>query len=170
MNSEEITLTVNGSTRSVRVEHRTLLSDLLRHGLRLTGTHVGCEQGVCGSCTVLVDGTPVRSCLMLAVQADGRRLETVEGLARDGELSDLQNALMAEHGLQCGFCTPGLLMGLHYADRTGLSAEQATNEVAVGHICRCTGYGGIRAAIERHWQSTRGPLAPPSEEANGEPS
>jgi aerobic-type carbon monoxide dehydrogenase small subunit (CoxS/CutS family) len=160
MNSEEITLTVNGSTRSARVEPRTLLSDLLRHGLRLTGTRVGCEQGVCGSCTVLVDGVPVRSCLMLAVQADGRQLETVEGLARDGELSDLQKAVMAEHGLQCGFCTPGLLMGLHYADRAGLSAEQATNEVAVGHLCRCTGYGGIRAAIERYWRDNRATPGP----------
>ncbi|MFI9388796.1 (2Fe-2S)-binding protein [Kutzneria sp. NPDC052558] len=147
-----VTLTVNGEQRSARAEARALLSDFLRHELGLTGTHVSCEQGVCGSCTVLVDGEPVRSCLMLAVQADRCRLETVEGLADGGELGPLQEAMLAEGGLQCGFCTPGVLMSLTYADRAGLSGTEAVDEVLTGHLCRCTGYQGIRAAIERHWQ------------------
>ncbi|MEV0281078.1 (2Fe-2S)-binding protein [Streptomyces sp. NPDC050610] len=152
MRSMEITVLVNGRKRTAPTEARTLLSDFLRHTLRLTGTHVGCEQGACGSCTVLVDGEPVRSCLMLAVQADSSRLETVEGLAGNGELTDLQQAMLEEHGLQCGFCTPGLLMALHHAERTGLDAATTTHEVLDGHLCRCTGYGSIRAAIERHWR------------------
>ncbi|MDX3535557.1 (2Fe-2S)-binding protein [Streptomyces sp. MB09-01] len=152
MRFQDITLTVNGTVRSAPAEARTLLSDFLRHSLGLTGTHVGCEQGVCGACTVLVDGEPVRSCLMLAFQADSKNVETVEGLAPDGELNALQRAMMAEHGLQCGFCTPGLLMGLHYAERAGLCAADALESVVDGHVCRCTGYAGIRSAVERHWQ------------------
>ncbi|GAB2783393.1 (2Fe-2S)-binding protein [Streptomyces daliensis] len=152
--TREVTVTVNGAVRSGRTEARTLLSDFLRHGLGLTGTHVGCEEGVCGACTVLLDGTPVRSCLMLAVQADGHRLETVEGLARNGELSPLQEALMVEHGLQCGFCTPGILMSLTAAEREGLGTEATVDEVLAGHRCRCTGYAGIRAAIERRGRET----------------
>ena len=147
-----VTLTVNGSSRMLEVEDRTLLVDLLRDQLGLTGTHVGCEQGVCGACTVLVDDVPVRSCLLLAVQADGRRIETVEALAQDGELSGFQRAMRDEHGLQCGFCTPGILMSVTAAERDGLTAEQTATEVPGGHVCRCTGYQGIRAAIERHWQ------------------
>ncbi|NMI00644.1 (2Fe-2S)-binding protein [Pseudonocardia acidicola] len=147
-----VTTTVNGVTHSADTEPRALLSDFLRHDLGLTGTHVGCEQGVCGACTVLVDDVPVRSCLLLAVQADGRRIETVEGLAQDGELSGFQRAMRDEHGLQCGFCTPGILMSVTAAERDGLTAEQTATEVLGGHVCRCTGYQGIRAAIERHWQ------------------
>ncbi|MHA6797040.1 (2Fe-2S)-binding protein [Pseudonocardia bannensis] len=147
-----VTATVNGVTRSAETEPRALLSDFLRHDLGLTGTHVGCEQGVCGACTVLVDDVPVRSCLLLAVQADGRRIETVEALAQDGELSGFQRAMRDEHGLQCGFCTPGILMSVTAAEREGLTAEQTTTEVLGGHVCRCTGYQGIRAAIEHHWQ------------------
>jgi aerobic-type carbon monoxide dehydrogenase small subunit (CoxS/CutS family) len=147
-----MSVTVNGTVRSGSAEARMSLSDFIRHELGLTGTHVGCEQGVCGSCTVLVDDVPVRSCLMLALQAEGRLVETVEGLSDDDGLCGLQEAVMASHGLQCGFCTPGLLMGLHHADRAGLSAEEACDGVVAGHVCRCTGYAGIRAAVERHWQ------------------
>ncbi|MFB9745176.1 (2Fe-2S)-binding protein [Pseudonocardia sulfidoxydans] len=146
-----MTLTVNGTTHSAIVEVRTLLSDFLRHGLGLTATHVGCEQGVCGACTILLDGAPVRSCLLLAVQMDGRRLETVEGLAEAGELSGFQQAMRAEHGLQCGFCTPGILMSVTAAERDGRGVNDTLTEVLGGHVCRCTGYQGIRAAIERHW-------------------
>ncbi|MFE7132819.1 (2Fe-2S)-binding protein [Streptomyces sp. NPDC057638] len=155
MTGGRVTLTVNGQHHSAEIEYRTPLSDLLRHHLGLTGTHVGCEQGVCGACTVLVDGSPVRSCLMLAVQSDGCRVETVEGLADEVTLGGLQEALMTEHGLQCGFCTPGVLMSLTHAEREGLSAAETTERVLPGHLCRCTGYNGIRAAIERHWARTR---------------
>ena len=156
MQTEDITLTVNGARHTVRTPVRALLSDLLRHELGLTGTHVGCEQGACGSCTVLVDGQPVRSCLMLAVQADGERVETVEGLASGGELCGMQRAMMTEHGLQCGFCTPGILMSLTAAERDGMSVEETVDRVLSGHLCRCTGYAGIRAAIRRRWQETEG--------------
>ncbi|MFF4588378.1 (2Fe-2S)-binding protein [Streptomyces sp. NPDC001388] len=152
MRSTQITLTVNGTVRSAPAEARTLLSDFLRHGLGLTGTHVGCEQGACGACTVLVDDEPVRSCLMLALQADGRRVETVEGIAPEGELDGLQRSMSAAHGLQCGFCTPGLLMALRHAERVGLGAAEAVADVLPGHICRCTGYGGIRSAVREHWE------------------
>jgi aerobic-type carbon monoxide dehydrogenase small subunit (CoxS/CutS family) len=152
----EIDVTVNGVPRRHAVPARTLLCDFLRHDLGLTGTHVGCEQGACGACTVLLDGEPVRSCLMLAVQADGRHVETVEGLAGDAELNDLQEAVMREHGLQCGFCTPGILMTLTAADRAGLSGEEAAGAQLGGHTCRCTGYAGIRAAIRRHWAQKEG--------------
>ncbi|MDJ1134954.1 (2Fe-2S)-binding protein [Streptomyces iconiensis] len=144
-----VTLTVNGTERTARTEVRTLLSDFLRNALGLTGTHVGCEEGICGSCTVLLEGVPVRACLMLAVQAEGARVETVEGLAQNGELTGLQSAMRDEHGLQCGFCTPGILMSLTAAEREGLSEEETTGQVLAGHRCRCTGYAGIRAAVAR---------------------
>lgn len=149
--TRQVTMTVNGTIRSAVVEVRTLLSDFLRHSIGLTGTHIGCEQGVCGACTVLLDGAPVRSCLLLAVQMDGRSLETVEGLAEGGELSGFQRAMRDEHGLQCGFCTPGILMSVTAAERDGRTAEDTLTEVLGGHVCRCTGYQGIRAAIEQHW-------------------
>jgi aerobic-type carbon monoxide dehydrogenase small subunit (CoxS/CutS family) len=152
MAAKDVTVTVNGGTRTQRAEPRTLLSDFLRHDCGLTGTHVGCEQGVCGSCTVLLDGEPVRSCLMLAVQVDGRTVETVEGLADGTGLSGVQRAMMVEHGLQCGFCTPGILMSLTAAERDGLSAAETVSSALHGHLCRCTGYAGIRSAIERHWR------------------
>ncbi|WFE60213.1 (2Fe-2S)-binding protein [Micromonospora sp. WMMD712] len=147
----EVGVTVNGTSLRRTTEARTLLSDFLRHDLGLTGTHVGCEQGACGSCTVLVDGAPVRSCLMFAVQVDGRHVETVEGLADATELTGLQEAMRREHGLQCGFCTPGLLMTLTAADRAGRSDEEVLGAQLGGHTCRCTGYAGIRAAIRRYW-------------------
>jgi aerobic-type carbon monoxide dehydrogenase small subunit (CoxS/CutS family) len=152
MSTHEVTVTVNGEPRTATADARTSLADLLRHGLGLTGTHVGCEQGSCGACTVLVDGEPVRSCLLLAVQAQGRAVETVEGLATDGGPAPLQQAMADEHGLQCGFCTPGLLMGLTHADRTGMSTQDTLETVLPGHLCRCTGYAGIRAAVTRAWE------------------
>jgi len=151
-----IACTINGSPCSVEVEPRELLSDFLRHSRGLTGTHVGCEHGVCGACTVLVDGNAVRSCLTLAVQVDGAAIETVESLADDGELNALQQAMREEHGLQCGFCTPGILMSLVAAEREGMPVGEASTEVLGGHICRCTGYQNIRRAIEAHWSTIAG--------------
>ena len=147
----EVQLTVNGRARSARTEVRTLLSDFLRHDLALTGTHVGCEHGACGACTVLVDGVAVRSCLMLAAQADGREVTTVEGLGggEDG-LSPLQEAMWAEHGLQCGFCTPGILCTVEGAARAGDDPEERMEDLLGGHICRCTGYQNVRAAVRRY--------------------
>ncbi len=144
-----VTLHVNGRAYARDVEDRLLLSDFLRHELGLRGTHVGCEHGVCGACTVLVDGAAVRSCLVLAVQVDGAALRTVEGLAAtDGALSPLQSAFREHHGLQCGFCTPGILMSATEAlDRGELTDRQAINELLSGHLCRCTGYVGIVEAI-----------------------
>ena len=144
-----VTLHVNGRAYARDVEDRLLLSDFLRHELGLRGTHVGCEHGVCGACTVLVDGAAVRSCLVLAVQVDGAELRTVEGLAAtDGALSPLQSAFREHQGLQCGFCTPGILMSATEAlDRGELTDRQAINELLSGHLCRCTGYVGIVEAI-----------------------
>ena len=152
MTDVDVAVTVNGRPYRVPAPARRLLSDYLRHDLRLTGTHVGCEQGVCGACTVLVDGAPVRSCLLLAAQVDGCAVETVEGLGSAEAPAPLQQAMLDCHGLQCGFCTPGLLMSLTHAERAGLSSEEVTEQVLPGHLCRCTGYVAIRAAIEQHWQ------------------
>jgi aerobic-type carbon monoxide dehydrogenase small subunit (CoxS/CutS family) len=145
-----ISVTVNGAVREEVVDDRLTLADLLRERLRLTGTHLGCEHGVCGACTVLVDGEAVRSCLMLAVQSDGARVETVESLAGDGGLGPLQEAFARNHALQCGFCTSGFLMSVTAALREGpiRDVEQA-REVLGGNLCRCTGYAGlIKAVIE----------------------
>jgi aerobic-type carbon monoxide dehydrogenase small subunit (CoxS/CutS family) len=148
----EITVRVNGVERKVRVEPRTLLSDVVRHELGLTGTHVGCEQGVCGACTVLWDGRPARSCLALAPQAEGAAIETVESLAgAAGPLHAVQQALHEAHGLQCGFCTPGIVMSLVWAWRARLPREEALDAVLGGHLCRCTGYVNIRAAVAIAW-------------------
>ena len=151
-----VTITVNGVPREATVPVRRLLSDALRHDLRLTGTHVGCEHGVCGACTVLVDGEAVRSCLMLAVQADGRSVRTVEGLARDTHqggtiLHPVQEAFRECHALQCGFCTPGFLMtiagGLEARDPAAEMSDAELREALGGQLCRCTGYVGIVAAV-----------------------
>ena len=143
-------MSVNGAQVERTVEARMLLSDFLRHELRLTGTHVGCEHGVCGACTVLLDGASVRSCIMFAVQADGCDVTTVEGLARgDGELHPLQAAFRDEHALQCGFCTPGFLLTLieFLADHPR-PTEQEVREAISGNLCRCTGYENVvRAAL-----------------------
>ena len=144
-----IELHVNGELRDVEVESRWLLSDVLRHELGLTGTHVGCEHGVCGCCTVLVDGRPARACLMFAIQAEGLEIRTVESLAgADGTLHPLQEAFRRHHGLQCGFCTPGFLMTAlpMYREAAGMSDEEI-REALGGQLCRCTGYHGIVAAV-----------------------
>jgi carbon-monoxide dehydrogenase small subunit len=144
-----IELTVNGRRRHVAVEPRRLLSDCLREDLGLTGTNLGCEQGVCGSCTVSVDGETVRSCLMFAVQADGAKITTVEGLAQDAELDSLQNAFWEHQGLQCGFCTPGMLMTAHeLLERNPSPDEQEIRDALSGNLCRCTGYQHIVDAVQ----------------------
>ena len=141
----DIQLTVNGAERQARVMPRLLLADLLREDFGLTGTHLGCEHGACGACTVLVDGEPVRSCLLFAVQVDGCRVDTVEGLAgSDGALHPLQEAFRARHALQCGFCTPGMLMTLTaYLREHSSPTESDIREVLSGNLCRCTGYQNI---------------------------
>jgi len=147
----EVTLTVNGQSYSETVESRWSLADFLRHKLGLTGTHLGCEHGVCGACTVLLDGHSVRGCLTLAVQADGKSVETVEGLAPTStELNTLQQAFWDNHGLQCGFCTPGILMTLtEFLQDNPDPSEAEVREALSGNICRCTGYQGIvDAALE----------------------
>ncbi|MEA2962064.1 MAG: 2-furoyl-CoA dehydrogenase 2Fe-2S iron sulfur subunit [Alphaproteobacteria bacterium] len=142
-------LTLNGRKMSGEAEPRMLLSDFLRHVLGATGTHVGCEHGVCGCCTVLLDGTAVRSCLTLAVQAEGRAVTTVESLAgADGKHSVLQQAFQNNHALQCGFCTPGILMSFtDFLERNPNPSEAEVVEVLSGHLCRCTGYAGIVSAV-----------------------
>jgi carbon-monoxide dehydrogenase small subunit len=149
---------VNGEERESAVEPRLLLSDYLRHHLGLTGTHVGCEHGVCGACTVVVDGAAVRSCLMFAVQADGSDVRTVESLAAvDGPLSALQEAFREQHGLQCGFCTPGILMSFAVlADQAEPPSRDEVLECLGGHLCRCTGYRNIVNAAEQALLSTPG--------------
>jgi 2-furoyl-CoA dehydrogenase 2Fe-2S iron sulfur subunit len=144
-----IRLKLNGRAVSAEAEPRMLLSDFLRQSLGATGTHVGCEHGVCGCCTVMLDGTAVRSCLTLAMQAEGREVRTVESLAGpDGKLNKLQQAFQNHHALQCGFCTPGILMSFtDYLERTPQPTEAELREVLSGHICRCTGYAGIVAAL-----------------------
>jgi aerobic-type carbon monoxide dehydrogenase small subunit (CoxS/CutS family) len=143
-----VSLTVNGEKYERETEPRRLLADFIREDLGLKGTHVGCEHGVCGACTVLVDGSAMRSCLLFAVQASGTDITTVEGIARDGQLHPLQEAFVEHHGLQCGFCTPGILLSAldflrEYPDPT----EQQIREGISGNLCRCTGYAGIVDAI-----------------------
>jgi aerobic carbon-monoxide dehydrogenase small subunit len=142
-----ITVRVNGRDHTREVETRTTLADFLRHEVKLTGTHLGCEHGVCGACTVLVDGLSVRACLMLAVQAAGRDVTTVEGLATDGNLDPLQQAFRDNHGLQCGFCTPGMLMTLtEFLAGNDNPSEEQVREAISGNLCRCTGYQSIVAS------------------------
>ena len=147
----EIRLSVNGRIVTVDVEPRRTLADALREDLGLTGTHLGCEHGVCGACTVMVDGQPVRACLMFAIQADGCSVTTIEGLqADDGELHALQRAFCERHGLQCGFCTPGMLISaLDLLHREEAPTRERIREEMSGNICRCTGYVGIVDAIEQ---------------------
>ena len=143
-----VELTVNGRTYREDVEPRLLLSDFLRHTLGLTGTHVGCEHGVCGACTIRLDGAAVRSCLLLAAQADGCRIETVEGLAANGELHPLQEAFREHHALQCGFCTSGILMAAaSLLEQDGTPTRDEIVDMLSGHLCRCTGYQPIVDAI-----------------------
>jgi carbon-monoxide dehydrogenase small subunit len=139
---------INGQTVSGIAESRTLLSDFLRHAVGLTGVHVGCEHGVCGACTILLDGRPVRSCLMFAVQAKQHEITTIEGLARGNEMHPLQVAFGKHHGLQCGFCTPGMILtGVDLLQRNPDQTEDSVREGMSGNLCRCTGYEGIVHAV-----------------------
>src|SRR5919108_5390756 len=155
----DISVRINGETRNRAVEARRTLADFLRDDLALTGTHLGCEHGVCGSCTVLVDGEAVRSCLMLAVQADGAEVTTVEGMAgADGSLGPVQEAFRDAHGLQCGFCTPGFVVTVSaflrdHPDPTDAEIRDGLS----GNLCRCTGYQGIVEAVRRAAEAARGP-------------
>jgi carbon-monoxide dehydrogenase small subunit len=153
-----IRLRVNGTEVVRTVEVRRTLADFLREDLRLTGTHLGCEHGVCGACTVLLDGQPVRSCLLFAVQAHGHEVTTVEALGRIDALSPLQQAFVDHHGLQCGFCTPGILMSAHALLRTrARPTDDEIREVLGGHLCRCTGYQGIFDAVRAAARAARPP-------------
>jgi len=153
----QLRLSVNGEARTGQVEPRKLLVDFLREDLGLTGTHVGCEHGICGACTILVNGEAVRSCLMLAVQADGAELLTVEGLAREGRLHPLQDAFWEHHGLQCGFCTPGMLIAAY--DLLQTNPTPTEEEIRAGLsavLCRCTGYHRIVRAVQAAAERLRG--------------
>jgi carbon-monoxide dehydrogenase small subunit len=145
-----IVVTVNGTARTGAVEPRLTLADFLRERCQLTGTHLGCEHGVCGACTVLLDGRAIRSCLVLAVQADGRQVTTVEGLADGDQLTPVQEAFRAEHGLQCGFCTPGFVVSVTalLADNPSPTDDEIREGLS-GNLCRCTGYQGILRAVRR---------------------
>jgi carbon-monoxide dehydrogenase small subunit len=172
----QIRLRVNGREHELTVEARRTLADMLRHDLGYTGTHLGCEHGICGACTVLVDGGPVRSCLMFGVQADGTEVSTVEGLAAGDELSDLQQAFSDHHALQCGFCTPGFLMlaEAYLAEQVSAAAEDPTledpaqddpaeadvRELVASNLCRCTGYQGIVEAVLATGRSRRRAAGP----------
>lgn len=152
-----VAIAVNGVTYERSVESRLLLADFLRHTLGLTGTHIGCEHGVCGACTVMLDGDSVRSCLMFAVQANGCRVETVESLGRTDRLSPLQEAFREHHALQCGFCTPGMLMTcLDALKKYPLTTDDEIREVLSGNLCRCTGYEHIIKAIRAVRDQSRG--------------
>ncbi len=147
--SRQITVTVNGRKYTRSVEERKLLSDFLREDLDLTGTHVGCEHGVCGACTILMNGVSARSCLTFAVQADGAHIRTIEGLAENGGLSRLQESFWNNHGLQCGFCTPGMLaVATELLERTPRPTEEEIREAVAGVLCRCTGYHHVLEAVK----------------------
>ena len=153
----DVTLTVNGQTYALRVEPRRTLLDTIRDECGLTGTHMGCEHGVCGACTMLVDGDPIRACLMFAVQAQESPIRTVEGLARGGDLHPLQRALITHHGVQCGFCTPGFLMLVTgVLKREPDLDDEALLDVLASNLCRCTGYQGIVAAMRAAVAELRG--------------
>jgi 3-oxo-Delta1-steroid hydratase/dehydrogenase small subunit len=155
----DVELSVNGTSYRRAVEARLLLSDFLRHELKLAGTHVGCEHGVCGACTILLDGAPVRSCLMFAVQADGCELSTIEGLASaSGDLDPLQQAMHEHHGLQCGYCTPGILMTMTaFLKENPAPSEEEVREALSGNLCRCTGYQNIVDAVLKAATHLRAP-------------
>jgi carbon-monoxide dehydrogenase small subunit len=143
-----ITLTINGRDQTITVEPRRTLVDAIREDCRQTGTHIGCEHGVCGACTVIVDGEPVRSCLMFAVQADGKKIRTVEGLTKGDELHPMQRAFMEHHALQCGFCTPGFLMlAIGVLEREPNISDEDLIDVLASNLCRCTGYQNIIKAV-----------------------
>jgi carbon-monoxide dehydrogenase small subunit len=143
----DVTLVVNGEERSLEVEGRTLLVHALRDGLRLTGAHIGCDTSQCGACTVLLDGRAVKSCTVLAGQAEGREVTTIEGLSQDGELHPLQRAFIEHHGLQCGFCTPGVVLTAADLLSRGSPSDEEIRHALRGNLCRCTGYQGIVESI-----------------------
>jgi carbon-monoxide dehydrogenase small subunit len=150
MKEHTVSLTVNGEPRRATIEPRKTLADFLREDCGLTGTHLGCEHGVCGACTVILDGRASRSCLVFAVQADGATVTTVEGLAPDGTLNPVQAAFQAEHGLQCGFCTPGFVVSATaFLERNPDPTDAEIREALSGNLCRCTGYQGILRAVRR---------------------
>ena len=152
----DVTITINGAEHKVQVPPRTLLSQLLRDELDLTGTHVGCDTSSCGACTVLVDGNATKSCTMFAVQADGSSVTTVEGLATNGELHPIQEAFREKHGLQCGFCTPGMMItAVQILERNPSPSEEEIRSGLRGNLCRCTGYHNIVAAVQ-HAAATSG--------------
>ena len=156
LEKRSITLTVNGHNHEVLVDPRKLLVDALREDCRLTGTHVGCEHGVCGACTVLVDGKPVRSCLTYAIQMEGHEVSTIESVAVEGRLSPLQQALHEEHGLQCGFCTPGIVMTFEaFLQHNPEPSDEEVRDVLSGNLCRCTGYQNIVKAIQKAAEQMR---------------
>ena len=147
--SHKISVTVNGTVHAVEVESRLLLVHLIREDLRLTGTHIGCDTTHCGACTVLLDGVPVKSCTVLAVQADGRSVKTVEGLEQDGQLHAVQAGFIEEHGLQCGFCTPGMMMtSCALLEKNKNPSEDEIRHAISGNLCRCTGYVNIVKAVQ----------------------
>ncbi|OLC18354.1 MAG: carbon monoxide dehydrogenase [Deltaproteobacteria bacterium 13_1_40CM_68_24] len=149
MSTHDIQLTVNGASHRVQVESRLLLVHLLRENLRLTGTHIGCDTTHCGACTVLLDGEPVKSCTVLAVQAEGSEITTVEGLEQNGKLHPVQEAFWEKHGLQCGYCTPGMMLtGCALLARDKNPSEAQIREAISGNLCRCTGYSNIVKAIQ----------------------
>jgi len=152
-NERTTTFVLNGRETSVTVQPRTLLVDTIRHTVGAHGTHVGCEQGACGACTVVVDDVARRSCLTLTPQVDGCRVETIESVASARALDPLQQAIHDHHGLQCGYCTPGIVMSLVAARRAGATVDSAIDEVLNGHLCRCTGYVNLRTAIRAAWPS-----------------
>jgi carbon-monoxide dehydrogenase small subunit len=157
----KITLTVNRTQQVMEVEPSLLLAELLRENLRLTGTHVGCDTSQCGACTVLIDGSAVKSCTVLAVQADGAEITTVEGLAQNGELHPIQRAFSAEHALQCGFCTPGLMItAIDLLERNPAPTDADIRHAIKGNLCRCTGYHNIVSAIRSAATEMRGATTP----------
>ena len=156
-NQVKIAIEVNGERVEREVEPRLLLADLLRDHLHLTGTHLGCEHGVCGACTILVNGDSMRSCLMFAVQADGAEIRTVEGLGRPNALHPIQESFWKEHGLQCGYCTPGMMMtAIDLIEKYPLASDQEIREGLSGNICRCTGYQNIVTAVAEAAKVLRG--------------
>ena len=153
---QTITLTINGKDHAISVEPRRTLADAIREDCGQTGTHIGCEHGVCGACTVIVDDAPVRSCLMFAVQADGKKIRTVEGLAKGDELHPMQRAFMDHHGLQCGFCTPGFLMlAVGVLEREPDISDEDLIDVLSSNLCRCTGYQNIIKSVRAAAQEMR---------------